>query len=120
LEIKQQIEAVARARFPDLCFNGVLLNLYRHGQDSMSWHSDDEPELGKKPIIGSVSFGETRRFIFRYRQNHAVKTDVNLTHGSFLLMAGETQQFWQHAVPKTTRAIAPRINLTFRVVQQAS
>ncbi|MEB3213679.1 MAG: alpha-ketoglutarate-dependent dioxygenase AlkB, partial [Leptolyngbyaceae bacterium] len=116
VEIKQRIEAVVNRRFPQLCFNSVLLNLYRNGQDSMSWHSDDEPELGRNPVIGSVSFGETRRFVFRHRQNKALKTEVPLTHGSFLLMASETQHFWHHAIPKTARAIAPRINLTFRVI----
>ncbi|MEL6319061.1 MAG: alpha-ketoglutarate-dependent dioxygenase AlkB [Cyanobacteria bacterium J06626_14] len=112
LEVRTRIEDAV-----EVSFNSVLLNLYRHGRDSMSWHSDDEPELGRNPMIASVSFGEARRFIFRHRQNKALKTEVQLTHGSFLLMAGETQHFWQHAIPKTTRAIAPRINLTFRVIQ---
>lgn len=111
LEVKQRIEAVAEVQF-----NSVLLNLYRHGGDGISWHTDAEPELGDNPVIGSVSFGGARRFMFRHREDKNLKADVELTHGSFLLMAGETQHFWQHQVPKTARKVEPRINLTFRVI----
>ena len=111
LKVKERIEAVS-----DTEFNSVLLNLYRHGQDSISWHTDAEAELGENPIIGSVSFGQARRFMFRHRYEKDLKNEVELTHGSFLLMAGETQHFWQHQVPKTTRTLKPRINLTFRTI----
>lgn len=111
LQVKARVEDAV-----DVRFNSVLLNLYRHGTDSMSWHADDEPELGQNPVIASVSFGGTRRLVFRHRHNKSLKTDVELTHGSFLLMAGDTQHFWQHQVPKTARTVAPRINLTFRVI----
>jgi alkylated DNA repair dioxygenase AlkB len=111
LEVKQRIEEIAEAQF-----NSVLLNLYRHGSDGISWHTDAEPELGENPVIGSVSFGGTRRFMFRHRQDQDLKAEVELTHGSFLLMAGETQHFWQHQIPKTSRNVEPRINLTFRVI----
>ena len=111
LEVKQCIEAVAEVQF-----NSVLLNLYRHGSDGISWHTDAEAELGENSVIGSVSFGGTRRFMFRHRQDQDLKTEVELTHGSFLLMAGETQHFWQHQIPKTSRKVEPRINLTFRVI----
>lgn len=111
LEVKQRIEEVAEVQF-----NSVLLNLYRHGSDGISWHTDAEPELGENPVIGSVSFGGTRRFMFRHRQDQDLKVEVELTHGSFLLMAGETQHFWQHQIPKTSRKVEPRINLTFRVI----
>lgn len=111
LQVKKRIEDVAGVQF-----NSVLLNLYRHGNDGISWHSDKEPELGKNPTIGSVSFGETRRFMFRYRKDKDLKTEIELTHGSFLLMAGETQHFWQHQIPKTSKHVQPRINLTFRMI----
>lgn len=111
LSIKEKIESVA-----DVTFNSVLLNLYRHGQDSISWHTDAERELGENPIIGSVSFGGSRRFMFRHRYDKAEKAEIALTHGSFLLMAGETQHFWQHQIPKTTKHVEPRINLTFRTI----
>lgn len=111
LEVKERIEDVAGVEF-----NSVLLNLYRHGNDGISWHTDEEPELGENPVIGSVSFGGTRKFMFRHRQDKDLKAEVELTDGSFLLMAGETQHFWQHQIPKTSRHVEPRINLTFRVI----
>jgi alkylated DNA repair dioxygenase AlkB len=111
LHVKERIEDVAKIQF-----NSVLLNLYRHGNDGISWHTDVERELGENPVIGSVSFGGTRRFMFRHRQDQDLKAEVELTHGSFLLMAGETQHFWQHQIPKTSRKVDSRINLTFRVI----
>ncbi|MCL1470466.1 alpha-ketoglutarate-dependent dioxygenase AlkB family protein [Argonema antarcticum] len=111
LEIKQRIEEVAKVNF-----NSVLLNLYRNGSDGISWHTDAEPELGKNPVIGSVSFGASRRFIFRRIDNKDLKTEIELTDGSFLLMGGATQHYWQHQVPKTSQKVEPRINLTFRVI----
>lgn len=96
-------------------FNCVLLNLYRDGDDSMGWHSDDEPELGPAPVIASLSFGATRRFVLRHRQNRDLpRTELALTDGSLLLMRGPTQHHWQHALPRSRRVAQPRINLTFR------
>jgi alkylated DNA repair dioxygenase AlkB len=95
-------------------FNGVLANLYRDGNDSMGWHADDEPELGVQPLIASLSLGATRRFVIRHRSNAAVRRDIELAHGSLLLMGGETQSHYRHALPKTARAVGERINLTFR------
>ncbi|MFP4694746.1 MAG: alpha-ketoglutarate-dependent dioxygenase AlkB family protein [Halothece sp.] len=113
LEIKQKIETIAKVNF-----NSVLLNLYRDGNDGVAWHSDDEPELGKHPVIGSVSFGGERRFSFKYRdQTNPERHDINLKHGDYLLMQGETQQYWYHQIPKTKKPVSPRINLTFRVIQ---
>lgn len=112
LLIKNRIEEVAKVNF-----NSVLLNLYRDGNDGISWHTDAEKELGKNPIIGSVSFGGTRRFMFRHKNNKDLKAEVELTHGSFLLMRGTTQHFWQHQIPKTSKKVNPRINLTFRVIK---
>ncbi len=109
--IKSQVEQIS-----EITFNSVLINLYRQGKDSMSWHSDDEPELGKNPVIASVSLGETRRFCLRHKFCKDRKVTVELPSGSLLLMQGETQHFWQHQIPKTSRRVKPRINLTFRVI----
>jgi alkylated DNA repair dioxygenase AlkB len=109
--IRSRIEQVAGVRF-----NSVLLNLYREGRDSMGWHSDDERELGKNPVIASVSLGGSRRFLLRHK-NGIHHDGVTLTHGSLLLMGGATQHYWQHRIPKTRQAAPPRINLTFRVIQ---
>lgn len=112
-EIKQKIEKRCCQRF-----NSVLINLYRDGQDSNGWHSDDEPELGENPVIASLSLGATRRFRLRHRYRKALAPySLDLSHGSLLLMAGTTQRYWQHCLTKTTRRVGPRINLTFRWVE---
>ena len=95
-------------------FNSVLLNFYRNGNDSMGFHSDDEKELGLNPTIASVNFGESRRFIFRRKDDKNEKFELLLTHGSLLIMAGEMQHYWQHTIPKEPKKTKPRINLTFR------
>ncbi len=117
-------EALERVRhrvlnLSGMAFNAVLLNLYRDGRDGMGWHSDDEPELGPAPVIASVSLGATRRFCLRHRRRKDLKLDLALEHGSLLLMAGQTQRHWVHAVPKTARPVGERINLTFRQVRSA-
>jgi len=111
LEIKNRIEPKA-----NVCFNSVLLNRYRDGKDSISWHTDAEPELGKNPIIASVNFGATRKFQLRHVRTKE-KIEIELTHGSLLIMQGELQHYWQHQVPKTNKTIGERINLTFRVLK---
>ncbi|HCG79197.1 MAG TPA: alpha-ketoglutarate-dependent dioxygenase AlkB [Oceanospirillales bacterium] len=97
-------------------FNSVLLNLYRNGQDSMGWHSDDEPELGETPVIASLSLGAERDFTLRpsgaTRQAHSLP----LQHGSLLIMKAGMQSDWQHALPRRARVSKPRINLTFRKI----
>ncbi len=99
-------------------FDSVLLNLYRHGQDSMGFHSDAEPELGRDPLIASVSLGAARRFVLRHRQRKdEPKVELLLEHGSLLVMGGALQHHWQHAIPKTRRPVGARINLTFRWVR---
>lgn len=95
-------------------FNAVLLNYYRNGSDSMGWHADDEKELGKNPIIASVSFGAERNFQLKHKTILTLKQNIILEHGSLLLMKGETQHFWKHQVPKTAKPIGARLNLTFR------
>jgi alkylated DNA repair dioxygenase AlkB len=97
-------------------FNAVLLNLYRDGRDGMGWHADDEMELGRDPVIASVSLGATRRFCLRHRKRRNLKLDLPLPHGSLLCMSGATQHHWVHALPKTRAAVGERINLTFRLV----
>jgi alkylated DNA repair dioxygenase AlkB len=94
-------------------YNSVLANRYADGTQSMGWHADDEPELGPRPVIASVSLGAARRFALRHRHTRE-RRDIELTHGSMLLMRGETQAHWQHALPRTTRPLGTRINLTFR------
>ncbi|MDX1300990.1 alpha-ketoglutarate-dependent dioxygenase AlkB [Photobacterium sp.] len=96
-------------------FNSVLANLYRHGQDYMGFHQDNEKELGYQPVIASVSFGEQRRFVLKHIETKQ-KIEFVLHSGSLLIMAGETQTCWLHSVPKTQKPMQPRINLTFRQI----
>lgn len=95
-------------------FTHVLCNYYRDGQDSMGWHRDNESVLGKNPIIASLTFGATRAFQMRPYGKKEPKLNLELSHGSLLLMGGESQHFWEHQLPKTKKVLAPRINLTFR------
>ena len=113
-EIKRSIESEVA-----ISFNSVLINYYRDGQDRVAWHSDDEKELGKNPVIGSVSFGAERTFKLRHKQykENNLKQSIVLKNGSFLLMKGATQHHWMHEIPRTAKTIGPRINLTFRVIQ---
>jgi len=110
-EIRDRVDEIAETKF-----NSVLLNLYRDGNDSVDWHADDEPELGPTPIIGSVSFGATRRFNLRPRDRSLPTVSVDLNHGDVLVMSGPMQRSWQHQIPKTQRSVGPRVNLTFRTV----
>lgn len=93
--------------------NSVLANWYRNGEDSMGWHSDDEPELGEKPTILSLSFGEPRVFQLKHKTS-GQREKILLPSGSLLVMSGDTQDCWQHAINKSKRAMRGRLNLTFR------
>lgn len=108
-EVKDAVEAAA-----GVPFNGVLLNRYRTGRDSMGWHADDEPEFGGNPVIASVSFGGARNFQLKHKRRNELKASVELTHGSLLIMRGGTQANWLHQVPKTSKPVGERLNLTFR------
>ncbi|HCF03009.1 alpha-ketoglutarate-dependent dioxygenase AlkB [Flavobacterium sp.] len=98
-------------------FTTVLLNQYRDGKDSNGWHSDNEKELGTNPIIASLSFGAERVFQLKHNTIADAKKSIVLEHGSLLLMKGSTQHFWKHQIPKTTKPIGNRINLTFRSIK---
>jgi alkylated DNA repair dioxygenase AlkB len=111
IKIKEKIEPLS-----SVCFNSVLLNLYRNGNDSISWHTDAEKELGLNPLIASVNFGATRKFQLRHIKTKE-KLELELSHGSVLIMQGELQHYWQHQVPKTSKPVNERINLTFRVIK---
>lgn len=111
-----------KSRVEDLCttsFNSVLVNLYRNGYDSVSWHADDEYELGPQPQIASLSLGATRVFKFKSRNKISETVgnklrQINLKNGDLLVMKGDTQKHWLHCVPKCDISTPRRINLTFR------
>ena len=109
LYLKEKIENCA-----DVKFNSVLLNWYRDGEDYLSWHADDEKELGENPVIASANFGETRDFLLRRNDDKSKKLTIPLNHGTLLIMRGGLQHYWQHSVPKRKKVRGSRFNLTFR------
>jgi len=109
-QIKVKVEQKTKEEF-----NSVLLNQYRNGDDSISWHTDAERELGENPTIASVTFGEARVFQMRHIETKE-KVSLELEHGSLLIMQGELQHYWQHQIPKTKKDKDIRINLTFRKI----
>jgi alkylated DNA repair dioxygenase AlkB len=96
-------------------FNSCLLNLYHDGNEGVGWHSDDEKSLGKNTIIGSLSFGAERKFLFRHKQTKQ-EVSIILEHGSLLVMKDATQSNWLHSLPKSKKITGTRINLMFRTI----
>lgn len=108
LELKSKVEGVTKE-----VFNSCLLNLYHDGSEGMAWHSDDETSLRPNSTIASVSFGAER--IFRYKHKKTgEQVELQLEHGSLLLMKDVIQRHWLHSLPKAMKVKRPRINLTFR------
>lgn len=114
LQLRKTIE-----EHTEFSFNAVLATLYRNGDDSVSWHSDDEKELGVDPVIASLSLGAPRSFEFRHRET-GEQGNIVLRHGDFLIMPAGFQEQWQHQIPPEPEVRDPRINLTFRLVYSES
>ncbi|WP_461451863.1 alpha-ketoglutarate-dependent dioxygenase AlkB family protein [Mucilaginibacter sp.] len=112
LTIKAKIEPLAGVKF-----DSVLLNYYRDGNDSVSWHSDNDGIPGRNRIVGSVSFGQERNFDIRKKDDHNIKYSVMLENGSYLLMKEGFQENWQHRIAKSNKPMKPRVNLTFRLMK---
>ncbi|MDR4951256.1 alpha-ketoglutarate-dependent dioxygenase AlkB [Chryseobacterium sp. ES2] len=112
--LKQRIEKEFGCQF-----NGVLLNLYRDHNDSVAWHRDKESRYGKRPVIASISLGQTRNFDFRKKDHHQSKYSLPLPHGSLLIMKGDLQEHWEHRIAKSTIRMKERINLTFRFIRMS-
>lgn len=98
-------------------FTTVLLNLYRTEKDSNGWHADNEKELGRDPIIASLSLGEERIFQIKHNTNKEIKQTLILQHGSLLVMKNGSQIHYKHQIPKSSSPKKPRINLTFRQIK---
>lgn len=114
--LQQTVNIVLEHTETQVVFNSVLANYYRDGQDGVAWHSDDERELGREPLIASVSLGETRSFLMKHKTKLDQKYQLPLMAGSVLVMSGKTQHCWLHSIPKTTKRLGSRINLTYRYV----
>lgn len=106
--LRSQLEQSTGARY-----NSCLANLYRHGRDSVGWHADDEPPLGDRPTIASLSLGATRDFNIKPRDGGGL-VRLPLRHGDLLVMRDESQLDWRHSLPKRQKLTASRVNLTFR------
>jgi len=111
LELKTIIESETGEKF-----NSCLLNLYHSGEEGMAWHSDGEKDLKKNGAIASVSFGADRKFSFKHKKTKQT-VSINLEKGSLLIMKGTTQNNWLHRLPPTKKVKTPRINLTFRTIE---
>jgi alkylated DNA repair dioxygenase AlkB len=114
LQIKERVENLS-----SIHFNSVLLNYYRDGNDSVAWHSDDDGVPGKNKFVASVSFGEERLFDIRSKNDHTNKFSILLENGSYLLMKNDFQENWQHRIAKSKLPMKQRLNLTFRIIQEA-
>lgn len=112
LAIKTKIETEINFEF-----SSCLINLYRNGNDSNGWHADNEKQLGKNPIIASLSLGAERYFLLKHRTIAGLKHKILLEHGSLMVMKEETQHYWLHQIPKTKKQVGKRINLTFRLLK---
>lgn len=110
--IKQRLSEHCGAQF-----NSVLLNYYRDHRDSMGMHADDERELGREPVIASLSFGATRVLKLKHKTRKDLKPHRIPLHASTLMvMRGKTQQHWKHGIDKLGTPCGPRVNLTFRQI----
>ncbi|WP_220765164.1 alpha-ketoglutarate-dependent dioxygenase AlkB [Flavobacterium sp. UMI-01] len=110
--LKKRVEEVTGQTF-----NSCLLNLYHSGEEGMGWHSDAEKDLKKNGAIASLSFGATRKFVFKHKVTKETVT-ILLESGSLLVMKDETQTYWLHSLPVSKKVILPRINLTFRMIEK--
>lgn len=108
LRLKAFVEQITKESY-----NSCLLNLYHDGDEGMGWHSDDEKSIVKNSAIASLSFGAERKFVLKHKQTLETVSQI-LPHGSLLVMKGETQTHWLHAITKTKKVKLPRVNLTFR------
>jgi alkylated DNA repair dioxygenase AlkB len=107
------------ARETGIPFNHVLANRYRNGLDSIGLHADDEPELGTDPVVATLSLGATRRFVVKARRkSRGGNRELDLDHGSLLVMGGTCQRHYVHGVPRQPHVEDERISLTFRWLER--
>ncbi len=110
LELKERIQEITSTQF-----NSALINYYRNGVDSMGLHADDEPQLGLNPTIASMTYGASRKMIFR-KNGTKEKIERVLNHGDLLIMSGTLQHNWKHEIPKQRKITEARLNITFRKI----
>ena len=88
---------------------------YRDGRDSVAWHGDT---IGRSRVedtmVAIVSLGAPRRLMLRPKGGGQSSIGFALGHGDLLVMGGSCQRTWEHAIPKTNRAVGPRVSVQFR------
>jgi alkylated DNA repair dioxygenase AlkB len=97
----------------DYCF----LNRYRDGNDAVAWHGDRDGTRDARLVVASLSLGATRTFQLRPKKESCLRHDplgVDVAHGDLIVMAGDTQLYWEHRVPRDPRTTGERLNVTFR------
>jgi alkylated DNA repair dioxygenase AlkB len=92
------------------------LCLYRDGRDSVAWHGD---RIGRSTsedtMVAILSVGSPRPLMLRPRSGGAATLRLPLGHGDLVVMGGSCQRTWDHAIPKTTRDVGPRVSIQYRV-----
>eukprot|EP01027_Heterolobosea_sp_BB2_P000889 GEZU01001330.1.p1 GENE.GEZU01001330.1~~GEZU01001330.1.p1 ORF type:complete len:173 (+),score=39.75 GEZU01001330.1:252-770(+) len=123
LLLKKRVEEATDQRY-----NFALFNLYRNGNDYIGPHSDDERDLVPGSYIASISLGAERDFVFHHRIDKkkeaspggggggATTKKLTLPSGSLLCMGENCQKNYKHSVPKRSHVHSPRINITFRLI----
>lgn len=115
LEIKRKAEqALIECGLDATTFNCVQFNRYEGNRHTLGFHADNEPDLVVGAPIASISFGATRNFVIKDKENDDNRWVVPLADGSFMCMGGSMQQRYLHAVPAGGTG-GVRLNLTFRV-----
>ena len=96
-------------------FRTAGLCLYRDGRDSVAWHGDT---IGRgkteDTMVAIVSLGRPRPLLLRPRGGGSRPLRFEVGHGDLLVMGGSCQRTWEHAVPKTSQPVGPRISVQFR------
>jgi len=95
-----------------LCTAGLCL--YRDGRDSVAWHGDNSGRQVRETVVAIVSLGNPRHLMLRRRRGSGQVLRYLVGHGDLLVMGGTCQRTWEHAIPKTSRAVGPRISVQFR------
>jgi alkylated DNA repair dioxygenase AlkB len=101
-------------------FNALIVQVYRDGEDGVNWHADSHPAGGPEPVIASLSFGATRRFLLRRVKQAEVDVELRVASGDVVVMRGDLQRTHLHKVPREAEPVGPRINLTFRRLDDAT
>jgi alkylated DNA repair dioxygenase AlkB len=110
-EIAMNIEK--KLNLPLNYLNGCLLNLYRNGNDSISYHTDKEKDMSQDSIVAVISLGSERNFCIKNIETGEVKK-IKLEEGSLVVMYPEFQNKYLHAILKEKKINTSRISLTFR------